>query len=86
MIYTIIQVGDFAILVGCSIDKKYYSAGNFVSKNIVFYLCLVRGMLTQLAAATAMKGTQRARRGGADCKKEMILILLKHIIIEGASH
>ena len=23
-------------------------------------------MLTQLAAATAMKGTQRARRGGAD--------------------
>ena len=27
-------------------------------------------MLTQLAAATAMKGTQRARRGGADWKKK----------------
>jgi len=38
----------------------------FVSITLFFfYLCLVRGILTQLAAATAIKGTQRARRGGA---------------------
>lgn len=44
--------------------------------NIVGYLCLVRGILTQLAAATATKGTQRARRGGADWIINIILLLI----------
>lgn len=33
------------------------------------YCCLIIGMFTQLAAATAAKGTQRATRGGAFCKR-----------------
>ena len=45
--------------------KLLFWIKKIVFNNIVFYLCLVRGILTQLAAATAMKGTQRARRGGA---------------------
>jgi hypothetical protein len=31
----------------------------------IAYLCLDRGILTQLAAATATNGTYRATRGGA---------------------
>lgn len=33
------------------------------------HCCLIIGMLTQFAAATATKGTQRATRGGAFCKR-----------------
>lgn len=33
------------------------------------HCCLIMGMLTQFAAATATKGTQRATRGGAFCKR-----------------
>ena len=33
--------------------------------SLLAHLCLVRGIFTQLAAATAIKGTHRARRGGA---------------------
>lgn len=32
------------------------------------HCCRIMGMLTQLAAATAANGTQRATRGGAFCK------------------
>lgn len=35
------------------------------SINTRTYCCLIIGMFTQLAAATAAKGTQRATRGGA---------------------
>lgn len=39
------------------------------STNTRTYCCLIIGMFTQLAAATAAKGTQRATRGGAFCRK-----------------
>lgn len=34
------------------------------------YCCLIIGMLTQLADATAANGTQRATRGGAFCRRK----------------
>lgn len=34
------------------------------------YCCRIMGILTQLAAATAAKGTQRASKGGARCGKQ----------------
>lgn len=34
------------------------------------YCCRIMGILTQLAAATAAKGTQRATKGGARCRKQ----------------
>lgn len=36
-----------------------------IMKNDSTHCCLIIGMFTQLAAATATKGTQRATRGGA---------------------
>lgn len=34
------------------------------------YCCRIMGILTQLAAATAAKGTQRASKGGARCRRQ----------------
>lgn len=39
------------------------------STNTRTYCCLIIGMFTQLADATATKGTQRATRGGAFCRR-----------------
>lgn len=39
------------------------------------------GMLTQLAAATATKGTQRATRGGAFCGKKQRKVIMNIIVI-----
>ena len=36
--------------------------------NVISHLCLIKGMFTQLAAATAAKGTHRASKGGAVCQ------------------
>jgi len=58
---------DFLIAIITTYGGKMFSV-------TYFYLCLVKGMLTQLAAATAMKGTQRARRGGADWIKNIVFI------------
>lgn len=49
-------------------DISLWSA-NLQMKQQWTNLCLVRGILTQFAEATAIKGTQRAKSGGAVWKK-----------------
>lgn len=49
-------------------DRSLWSV-DLQMKQLWTNLCLVRGILTQFAEATAIKGTQRARSGGAVCKK-----------------
>ena len=39
---------------------------------VVTYVCRIRGILTQFAAATAANGTYLPIRGGADCENDTI--------------
>ena len=45
---------------------------------VVTYVCRIRGILTQFAAATAANGTYLPIRGGADCENNTIKIILQH--------
>lgn len=53
----------------------------FKEKRRRTHCCLIMGMLTQLAAATATKGTQRATRGGAFCGKKQRKVIVNIIVI-----
>lgn len=45
---------------------------------VVTYVCRIRGILTQFAAATAANGTYLPIRGGADCENDATKIILQH--------
>lgn len=53
----------------------------FKEKRRRTHCCLIMGMLTQLAAATATKGTQRATRGGAFCGKKQRKVIMNITVI-----
>lgn len=45
---------------------------------VVTYVCRIRGIFTQFAAATAANGTYLPIRGGADCENNTIKIISQH--------
>ena len=45
------------------------------------YVCLMRGMLTQFAAATAANGTNLPTKGGVDCKINKITLNTQTAVI-----
>ena len=47
------------------------------TKSVLTYVCLMQGMFTQFAAATAAKGTYLPIKGGADCRITDVCILIK---------
>lgn len=47
------------------------------TKSVLTYVCLMQGMFTQFAAATAAKGTYLPIKGGADCRTTDVCILIK---------
>ena len=47
------------------------------AKSVLTYVCLMQGMFTQFAAATAAKGTYLPIKGGADCRITDVCILIK---------
>lgn len=47
------------------------------TQSVLTYVCLMQGMFTQFAAATAAKGTYLPIKGGADCRITDVCILIK---------